>query len=512
MDILQTTICASVLILVIVVIRALALYKLPKATFPILWCVAALRLLIPVQIQSQFSIYTVIDKLNPVRDPVAVLGIVASDPSKHLQAAEEVAETAMAAATAPSVSIWTVIWLIGMGIMAAVFAVSYIRSLRRFKLSRPVQNDTMAQLLKDHTIRRPVRIRRSSSTITPLTFGIMHPTILLPETTDWSNTEQLTYIVTHECVHIRRFDGLLKLILTAAVCAYWFNPLVWTMIILANRDIEMSCDEAVVRTLGDNVKSTYALALIGMEERKRRLSPIINHFNKNAIEERIVAIMKIKHTSILSLVLALVIVLGTVTVFATSASAAETEPAETGAVVEDDAAMTEIAIARLAENHPRVAEWLQVCYPDAVWWTYEGFKAASDQYLQGLKDNLGETVGYDGNNNPLIVTQAWIEEDAVTAAETLQKLQDGILISKSLSGNKDVGMEIDPAEVESWSSDRAIECTIGLLDGTEAHFGPYETMEEFREQVEPFCQEQLAAGNLSQEDMDEVTAFMSAAD
>ena len=77
----------------------------------------------------------------------------------------------------------------------------------------------------------------------PLTYGILHPVILLPRQNLSLPQETLDCILTHEYVHIRRFDCLLKLLLTAALCLHWLNPLVWVMYLLANRDIELCCDE-----------------------------------------------------------------------------------------------------------------------------------------------------------------------------------------------------------------------------------------------------------------------------
>ena len=121
-------------------------------------------------------------------------------------------------------------------------------------------------------------------------------------------------------MHIRRFDSIKKLVLITVLCVHWSNPLVWAMYILANRDIELSCDEAVVRLFGENTKAAYARALISMEETRSGLTPLCNNFSKNAIEERITAIMKIKKRTIFSFVLAGVIVAGTATAFATSAN------------------------------------------------------------------------------------------------------------------------------------------------------------------------------------------------
>ena len=100
--------------------------------------------------------------------------------------------------------------------------------------------------------------------------------ILLSKATEWTHETRLEYILTHELVHIRRFDTLMKLLFVTTVCVHWFNPLVWAMYVLANRDLELSCDEAVVRTFGETMKSAYALTLIELEEKKNRITPLVS--------------------------------------------------------------------------------------------------------------------------------------------------------------------------------------------------------------------------------------------
>lgn len=144
----------------------------------------------------------------------------------------------------------------------------------------------------------------------------------------------------HEFVHIRQFDAVSKLLLTAAACVHWFNPLVWVMYVLANRDMELSCDETVVRHFGSGTRAAYANVLICMEEARSGFAPLGSHFSRNAIEERITAIMKTGKITVISLVLAVLLVAGTVTVFATSAKTEDTgvPVKRTGAVVEQNSA------------------------------------------------------------------------------------------------------------------------------------------------------------------------------
>ena len=246
--------------------------------------------------------------------------------------------------TASPISVWTIIWGIGALVCALVFAIAYWKCRQEFQTSLPVDNDFIKGWLSSHQLKREISIRQSSRFSVPLTYGVLRPVILTPTSTDWENTKALQYVFAHEYVHIRRFDSITKLVLITGLCVHWFNPLVWAMYVLANRDIELSCDEAVVRLFGENTKAAYARSLISMEETRSGLTPLCNNFNKNAIEERITAIMKMKKTSVFSLVLALFLVFGVTTAFATSAVAmangdTSNIPSEQAAANHDDAAL-----------------------------------------------------------------------------------------------------------------------------------------------------------------------------
>ena len=207
----------------------------------------------------------------------------------------------------------------GAAVCAVVFAAAYGRCCREFRASFPVESEVTRRWLQSHPLRRTVAIRQSGRISSPLTFGVLRPVILMPKKTDWTDETALRYVLEHEFVHIQRFDVLSKLLLIAAVCVHWFNPLVWVMYVLANRDLELSCDETVLRRFGGDVRAAYARVLIRMEAARGGFAPLCNHFGKTAIEERITAIMKTKRITIVSLGLAALLVAGTVTVFATSA-------------------------------------------------------------------------------------------------------------------------------------------------------------------------------------------------
>ena len=318
---------ASVFIVAVVVLRALTLYRLPKRTFLILWGIAAARLLIPFSIPFRLSFYTGMDMLlrqAPAQAASAAAPAVITPAAPNVPAVQYIADMGTLAGggtMTPAVSPLLFIWLAGMCLCAAFFAVSYARCRRDFSTALPAENDTLRLWQQAHPMRRTVLVRQSDRIKAPLTYGIFRPVVLLPKETDWTDASNLRYILAHEYVHIRRFDALIKLILTAALCLHWFNPLVWLMVLLYNRDIELSCDEAVIRAFGVPSRSAYALALIGLEEKKRRLTPLLSSFSKNAIEARIRAIMKTKKYTVPAVITAVLLIVALTVVFATSKSA-----------------------------------------------------------------------------------------------------------------------------------------------------------------------------------------------
>lgn len=337
MNILQMSISAAILVVTIVIIRSLTIHKLPKKTFVMLWAVVLLRLLIPFSIPLPFNVYPVADKAIEffTAIPAAVQDTqtaIPNSPSVDLPPNISIDDihppvaqvTQNSVAQIPPV---VVVWLAGMILCALFFLVTHLHCRREYKTALPLENDTVGEWLKNQKLKRPIQIRYSDRINAPMTYGIWKPVILFPKTTDWRDEPRLRYILTHELTHIRHFDVLLKGLFAATVCIHWFNPLAWVMYILANRDIEMSCDETVVWTFGGTMKSAYALALIGLEERKSGFAPLCNHFAKNAIEERISAIMKTKRTTLVSMLLALMSVTGAIAIVcATSAVAAQNDP------------------------------------------------------------------------------------------------------------------------------------------------------------------------------------------
>ena len=369
MSLIQMSLSAALMIVAIIILRALTIERFPKKTFLVLWWIALLRLLIPFSIPSVMSIYSWISpdvpkavhqEVQEITESQSTSEPVLEIPSEVLQNAspQEDAVSAVPEQTRsevvenstqfemtpipdtdieyvevkPSKSLseiffdmLPIIWGIGIGVIAAFFGINYWKGVREFRMSLPVENEFVNEWLSSHQLRRNITIRQYDCIHTPLTYGIFRPVILLPKESLKQPPSTLNFILTHEWVHIRRFDCVTKILLTAALCIHWMNPLVWVMYLLFNRDIELSCDETVLHLLGRNKRSDYALALIDMEEQKSGFASFASGFGRNAIEERIRAIMKMKKASIITILAAVVVVACVSILFATSAKNNPTE-------------------------------------------------------------------------------------------------------------------------------------------------------------------------------------------
>lgn len=335
MSLLQMSLSGAVFILMVVVFRAITLNRLPKATFPALWDVALLRLLLPVTFRSPLSVYSMVRKsvpaLDTVENGIANLDVGVS-PDQLGGMENEAAQIFLS--NMPSVSVLSVIWGVGAAVTAGYFILSYLRCRREFQTALPVRNDFTSHWHRENPLWRTVDIRQLTGLSTPLTYGILRPVILMPKDMDWRNERQAQYMLFHEYAHIRRFDAVGKLIAAAALCVHWFNPLVWVLYFFFNRDMELSCDECVIRHFGGKHRKDYAMLLIRMEEQRSVSASFGNYFSKNATEERIKAIMKFRRKPILALAFAVIIVaVGAVAAFA---MAPKTGNADFGAVLRGD--------------------------------------------------------------------------------------------------------------------------------------------------------------------------------
>lgn len=320
MTFFEVTVSSGVIILIITVIRAFAIDRLPKRLFVTLWSVALLRLLVPFSIPFHFSLSSLAGYSDYTSSHSAVL-----THNGNLVHEVWLSEQPFQSSYHSSVNLWTVLWLIGTGLAVLFFSLAYLWHFRRFRSAKTVDNAFINNWLLSHPLRRTVSVRESDKVTAPLTYGIFRPVVIVPKETDWEDTDTLSYAFSHEYTHIRRFDALLRFLLIAALCVHWFNPLVWIMYILALRDIELSCDERVVRDFGFENRRAYALSLLKMEETRLYLNAFASGFSKNAAKTRLLAIMKLRKTTALRAVVSVFLVMCSFLAFCTCTEAAASD-------------------------------------------------------------------------------------------------------------------------------------------------------------------------------------------
>lgn len=379
MSIIDMSVVAIPLIASIAAIRFFAVYKLPKKTFYVMWGIVLYQLLIPFNLFARSDIsahiatlsgklkeiltktpeitditstlenpITTVDTIptifNNIFDTVDKFGKDIFDRIEMINIADTDIMTGTAESTAIKLSLnvspLLLIWLSGLLCFAAYFIVTHIRFRKIYSEALPVDSAFVISWKVEYSdsMRRKVKIKQSDLINSPLTYGIFRPVILLPKTTDYRDEATLKYILLHEYTHIWRFDVLAKLLLVTAMCVHWFNPFVWLMYILANSDIELSCDETVVKkseiNQSGNVKSDYALTLIALEEKKSLLALSVN-FSRNLMKERIKAVMKIRKKSKLRIISAIILV-SMITVMFAALQSCENIDSGNGTIISTD--------------------------------------------------------------------------------------------------------------------------------------------------------------------------------
>ena len=277
----------SAMILLVLALRLFLKKHLPHRVFPALWCLCALRLLLPITIPSHLSVWNLLHTSVAAQADGVISDVLTPFPSLATNS------TAEPAADITGISPMLLIWLVCAILLAAYFAVGYACMMRRFRGTRLAPQPSIDALLDRFRFSRDPHICVSNSRRAPLTFGVFRPTVLLPEDLPVGDA-QFQLVLAHELAHIRRKDCLRKLLLTVCLCLYWWNPLVWMMVWLANRDMELACDEAVLRALGSDCRKDYALTLLDMAQRNPKSAPLCSGFARSSAEERIRAILSFK--------------------------------------------------------------------------------------------------------------------------------------------------------------------------------------------------------------------------
>ena len=251
--ILNMSFTASIVIAFVLVVR-IALKKMPKVFSYVLWSVVLFRLICPFSFPSMFSLLPV--KANPISQDIGYMQIPKIDTG--IAAINNSVNVTLPAATLQAsvnpLQIWILIcsqiWLLG---VAALLVYSLIALLR---LKKRLQDATLCK----------ENIFISSKIKTAFVMGVFCPKIYLPSILN--NAEQ-NYILLHEQTHIKRLDHIVKLISFLVLCAHWFNPFVWAAFFLCGKDMEMSCDESVIKQLGNDVKKDYSASLLALATGRR---------------------------------------------------------------------------------------------------------------------------------------------------------------------------------------------------------------------------------------------------
>lgn len=273
LKLLNLSISASWLILAVLVLRVV-LKKAPKWVMPLLWGVVALRLVCLFSIESALSLIPSAETIpseivTETREPVlyeqATLDIV-TNPT--LPSAAEVPVGVSRQQAQVDFNIYSVLWLAGMAALL-VHALVSAGKLKR-KLATAI-------LLRDN-------IYESEFVDSPFVFGVVKPNIYLPMHMDEGTA---AYVIAHEHAHLARRDHWWKVLGYLVLALHWFNPLVWVAYILFCRDIELACDEKVVRGLDGAARADYSQALLSCAAPKRAVAACPLAFGEGNIKTRV---------------------------------------------------------------------------------------------------------------------------------------------------------------------------------------------------------------------------------
>ncbi len=299
--ILNMSISASILVLVVLLLR-LVFRRAPKWVSVLLWGLVAVRLICPFAPETQLSLMPErewvtedapieeenmwFDSVAPERLPVDTSAdpAIGPDDTVHYYPLDP------PAGIRRNVSLPFVmccLWLSGVAGMLAYMLVSYLCVLRRVR---------SAKLFRDN-------IYISESVASPFVLGFFRPRIYLPENMD---AVSMSYVIAHEEAHLRRRDHLWKPFGFLLLAVHWFNPLIWLSYILLCRDIEMACDERVVRGMNEVERADYSEALLECSVSRRLITACPLAFGETGVKERIRSVLNYKKPAFWIIVLAVI--------------------------------------------------------------------------------------------------------------------------------------------------------------------------------------------------------------
>lgn len=281
---LNMSLTASAAILFVLLIRLL-LKKMPKVISYALWGIVLVRLLCPVSIESDLSLFSLMG--SPAVENGSVTSrmefipndmihtenqsIVQSGPgADHVlnNALPQDKEQSAANPLEALIKIAACVWMAGILAMGIYTAVSCFMLRRKLITSSHLRDN----------------IYLADEITSPFVMGLVRPKIYLPSSIE---EQELPYILMHEQYHICRCDHLIKAAAFIALCIHWFNPLVWAAFIMAEKDMEMSCDEAVVKRMGDSIRADYAASLLSLATGHRIIAGMPLAFGEGDTKGRI---------------------------------------------------------------------------------------------------------------------------------------------------------------------------------------------------------------------------------
>ncbi len=255
--------------------------KLPKFASYVLWLLPLLRLWIPFGLVSQWSLLSLISRFTSrtviLWDDVSVIPDIST--SNFVQAADSYFPIVYRTDLLRTVfDVSSVIWLIG-AIASMLFAIAlYISSKREIREATHLHGN----------------VWKSERIDSPAVYGIFQPKIILPSQ---AAEEDLTYILAHENVHVRRRDNLWRLVAIATACVHWFNPLSWIFLHWFFTDMELACDRKALQILGEDKAKSYASALLACAAGR---SSFTSAFGATKTRQRIHSILTYKKLTVLS--------------------------------------------------------------------------------------------------------------------------------------------------------------------------------------------------------------------
>ena len=274
LKLLNLSISASWLVLAVLVLRLVS-KRSPKWMNVLLWGIVALRLVLPFSVESALSLIPSAETVSPAAvqfDPAPTItsGVSVIDNAVNPSLSEHF--SAVPTASVNPLYVWTEIagwvWLIGLGAMLLYALVSYLRLRRRVSVSLPIQ---------DH-------IYLCDAISSPFILGVVKPHIYLPSTLD---EVQRQNVLSHERAHLTRRDHWWKPLGFALLAVYWFNPVLWLAYTLLCRDIELACDERVIRTMDESAVKTYSTVLLACSMLRKAAITCPLAFGEVGVKERV---------------------------------------------------------------------------------------------------------------------------------------------------------------------------------------------------------------------------------